>query len=71
MKTGLAVVLATIMVLAAAVPAAALQEQDREALFEMSAYQVKQAAEPTVSQTGGEWLIIALARSGAAVPEGY
>lgn len=71
MRTGLAVVLATIMVLAAAVPAAGLQEQDREALFEMSAYQVKQTAEPTVSQTGGEWLIIALARSGAAVPEGY
>ncbi len=34
-------------------------------------YIVSSVSDPTVASTGGEWAIIALARSGAAVPEGY
>ena len=62
----------TIMILiAAAVPAAGWNTTNENALFEMAGYQAQQVPEPTVSQSGGEWLIIALARSGVPVPEGY
>lgn len=47
----------------------------REALEALYAanqrYIVSSVPSPTVGSTGGEWAVVALARSGAAVPEGY
>ena len=67
--------LTALLILTSAVPAFAwdpVRVQVTEgALFGMADYQVSQAEDPGVSQTGGEWLIIALARSGASVPAGY
>ena len=67
----LAWVVSGVMMLSAAVPALAWSATTENALFGMAAYQAQQVTEPMVSQSGGEWLIIALARSGAPVPEGY
>ena len=70
-KRLLALIIGLAMVLPAAVPALAWSGTNENALFAMAAYQAQQVTEPTVSQSGGEWLIIALARSGTPVPEGY
>ena len=67
----IAAILAVVMVFALAMPVLAFENEDQTQLFEMLQSQTQQVTAPTVSQTGGEWLIIALARSGAPVPAGY
>ena len=67
----LAWVVSGVMMLSAAVPALAWSATNENALFGMADYQAQQVTEPMVSQSGGEWLIIALARSGVPVPDGY
>lgn len=42
-----------------------------EAIVDAAAYLLRAVPAPGVGQTGGEWAVIALVRSGAAVPGGY
>ena len=63
----LIVLLAVVMALSMAVPAAAVSEQD--ALTATAVWLQKQNPKPTVSSIGGEWAVMGLARSDADVPQ--
>lgn len=65
----LIVLLAVVMALSVAVPAAAVSEQD--AMTATAAWLQKQNPKPTVSSIGGEWAVMGLARSEADVPQNW
>lgn len=64
--------LALVLALQLAVPAAAAKPDPLSAAVESSAaYLLNTVTEPAISAVGGEWSIIGLARSGCAVPQSY
>lgn len=71
-KNGLLCLLLCLGLLMGSVPAfAAGQPEIDAAAADVAAFLVEMVPQPQVSATGGEWAVLGLARSGAAVPEGY
>ena len=71
-KQLVAITAALCLALALSVPAlAATQGEIKAALDDTAAYMLRQVPAPQVGSIGGEWAVIGLARSGAAVPAGY
>ncbi|MDO4581275.1 MAG: S-layer homology domain-containing protein [Bacillota bacterium] len=69
---GVALWLVSCLLFALCVPAlAATDEEIGAALTDTAAYVVKHIPSPQVGSIGGEWAVIGLARSNAAVPDGY
>ena len=72
MKRILSLALVLACLLALAVPALAAKEPDLQALVESSAkYMLSAVKVPEPGDSGGEWAVLGLARSGYAVSEGY
>lgn len=60
-----------ILCLLGAVPAAAQTDSAASVQAETAAWLLENTAPPSVGSVGGEWLVLALARSGAPVPPDY
>ena len=71
-KKGIALLLALCLVLALGAPALAATEAEIDAAITDTAARMTQLAPaPEIGSSGGEWAVIGLARSDAAVPDGY
>ena len=70
-RKGLSLLLALVMLLSFAVPAAAADSSLEKAVQRSAAYMQTAVKAPQVGSIGGEWAVIGLARSGAAVPQSY
>ena len=71
MKRLLSLLLSLCLFCTLPLPALAEERDTEEALRNAEAFLISRVSAPEVGSVGGEWAVLALARSGAAVPEGY
>lgn len=70
-KRGTGLLLALVLVLSLTVPAGAAGLDLEDAVQGSAAYLSKTVSKPQVGSIGGEWAVLALARSGAELPQAY
>lgn len=72
-KRALCLLLIVLLLCGSCLPAmaAVTDAQLQSAVQQSASYMQKMVADPQVSSVGGEWAVIGLARSGAAVPQSY
>lgn len=70
-KRGTGLLLALVLALSLTVPAGAAELDLEDAVQGSAAYLSKTVSKPQVGSIGGEWAVLALARSGAELPQAY
>lgn len=70
-KRGTGLLLALVLALSLTVPAGATELDLEDAVQGSAAYLSKTVSKPQVGSIGGEWAVLALARSGAELPQAY
>lgn len=70
-KRGTGLFLALVLALSLTVPAGAAELDLEDAVQGSAAYLSKTVSKPQVGSIGGEWAVLALARSGAELPQAY
>lgn len=70
-KQGTGLLLALVLALSLTVPAGAAELDLEDAVQGSAAYLSKTVSKPQVGSIGGEWAVLALARSGAELPQAY
>lgn len=70
-KRGTGLLLALLLALSLTVPAGAAELDLEDAVQGSAAYLSKTVSKPQVGSIGGEWAVLALARSGAELPQAY
>lgn len=71
-KRGLSILLAFVLLIGIAAPAAAVSDSDLSAaVTDTAQYMYRTVQKPEVGSIGGEWAVLGLARSGAQIPDSY